>query len=395
MKKLLIIFIIFFSFFLFSNTVSAASVNNLYYGLRTYSVDYGATQQSSFTAQFGTNVPVMILSEPRNYTSYNLNGISFSMPSSTQGVGISYIIELSYTVGFDGLQSLLTSKNIDSYGYSLAFEQGSIVKQNPSISVEAASSSYFRVTIRNSVTLQHSTELTSIATSLSGDIGGCSSLPGMGITGCGATVNANLANIQLNVVISEDPNTALLGSIQQGINDIFSSNQAIIDQNNHTNDKLDNISSQNTEAEKTRKGIWQTIKDLPGTLVNKFLDMLKSLFIPSDEFFQNFINDFKDNFLEKLGFLAYPFELIGDILGRYMNIAIDSVISIPDIHEPFTGGLLIAATSVNLKEIFEHGAIGTMYGIYRSFVSVIIIFMFLNFAMRKYDEFVKNRGSGS
>ena len=94
MKKLLIIFIIFFSFFLFSNTVSAASVNNLYYGLRTYSVDYGATQQSSFTAQFGTNVPVMILSEPRNYTSYNLNGISFSMPSSTQGVGISYIIEL-------------------------------------------------------------------------------------------------------------------------------------------------------------------------------------------------------------------------------------------------------------------------------------------------------------
>lgn len=173
----------------------------------------------------------------------------------------------------------------------------------------------------------------------------------------------------------------------------------MITQQQQTNQKLDVINDQNTEAENTRKGIWNTLKDvltgvieLPGKLISLLIDALKSLFIPSSDFFEDFINAFKDNFLDKLGFLSYPFELIADIFDRYMNIATNSVIEIPQIKEPFTGGVLIEATSVNLKEIFEYGAIGTIYGIYRSCVSVLIIVMFLNFAIKKYDEFVKNKG---
>lgn len=68
-----------------------------------------------------------------------------------------------------------------------------------------------------------------------------------------------------------------------------------------TNNKLD-------EAENTRKGIWETIKDLPGA----FLNMLKSLIIP-DNF--EFIYDFKDSLENKLGFIAsVPMQFINYLL---------------------------------------------------------------------------------
>ena len=171
-------------------------------------------------------------------------------------------------------------------------------------------------------------------------------------------------------------------------------NNKLDDLNNSINSDDDDTSSKKCGLVCKLKGIFTGIIELPGKLIGLLIDALKSLFIPSDDFFENFITDFKDHFLGKLGFLAFPFELIGDVLGRYMNISSDPVIRIPNIYEPFTGGLLIESTSVNLKEIFEYGSIGTMYVIYRSCVSVLIIVMFLNFAIKKYDEFVKNKGSG-
>lgn len=199
----------------------------------------------------------------------------------------------------------------------------------------------------------------------------------------GYKINSFEGQVNLDSVIVE----------QNGI--IINKNDQVISGQKDTNKKLDDIKDQNIEAEKTRKNIFQQILDLPGKILNVIIDALKSLFIPKDGFFEDFINDFKDNFLGKLGFLAYPFELIADILGRYLNISTNPVINIPQINEPFTGGMLIAATSFNIKEIFETGEIGTFYNIYLSFVSVIIIFMFLNYSIKKFNEFVKDKGDGN
>lgn len=86
-----------------------------------------------------------------------------------------------------------------------------------------------------------------------------------------------------------------LGSeIQNSTNTIIDSNNKnankITEEQKKTNEKLD-------EAQETRKGIWETIKGLPG----KLLDMLKGLFIP-DNF--DFLNDFKETLENKLGFIA-------------------------------------------------------------------------------------------
>lgn len=86
-----------------------------------------------------------------------------------------------------------------------------------------------------------------------------------------------------------------------------------------TNNKLD-------KAEETRKGIWQTIKDLPGM----FLDMLLGLFIPKD---LSFINEFKDVISNKLGFIAsVPIQIIDFALGL-ADVAFNEIttISFPSV----------------------------------------------------------------
>lgn len=72
--------------------------------------------------------------------------------------------------------------------------------------------------------------------------------------------------------------------------EIINKNQELIEKQNETNNKLD-------EAENTRKGIWETIKSIPGLI----LDGFKSLFIPED---MSFLDDFKETISNKLGFIA-------------------------------------------------------------------------------------------
>lgn len=85
---------------------------------------------------------------------------------------------------------------------------------------------------------------------------------------------------------------------------IINQNTTIINQNNTTNEKLEFQIEQEAEAEKTRKGIWETIKNLPSA----FLDMLLGLFIPDD---MSFVTDFVDALESKLGFIAsVPVQII-------------------------------------------------------------------------------------
>lgn len=172
---------------------------------------------------------------------------------------------------------------------------------------------------------------------------------------------------------------------QEIINSINAGNQ-------QTNNKLDEIKDQNTESEKTRKSILQRIIDLPGNIINGLIDGLKSLFIPSNDFFESFINDFLETVKEKLGFLVYPFELIGDVINRFLTIPEASgIIHIPQINEPFSNTKLISDQDFNLKEIFNTGKIGELYNIYLIFVDGLVIVGLVNLARKKYNETI---GSG-
>ncbi len=384
--------LLFVSFFIFISTSSASSsvpdkwgrcANNTDGSLHVCDPDLVSALNYDFPVSFETK------DTSRQY-SYLVN-VPMSISSGTELISYDFTIRLEnntstnfYLFGVHSTNITTSWKTIQNCGSLISMSVWGSTPSNSScsLSIRKADSSNAIYDVRVSGTVQYKNALNA-------------SSGGFRVRlGTYATSGTTIANSMLT--------TSSLGTNRLVFDftsfNYSTSNKAdltpIVDEQQKTNEKLD-------EAENTRKGIWGTIKEiftsiieLPGKIVNLLIDGLKSLFIPSDDFFENFINDFKDKFLNKLGFLAYPFELIGDILSRYMNIASNPVITIPNIYEPFTGGLLISATSVNLKEIFEYGAIGTMYGIYRSCVSVLIIVMFLNFAIKKYDEFVKNKGSG-
>lgn len=160
--------------------------------------------------------------------------------------------------------------------------------------------------------------------------------------------------------VNSDPNTGLLI-------DIVDQNNTIINQNQQTNDKLD-------QAEETRKGIWQTIKELP----SKFLDMLKGLFIP-DNF--DFLDDFKNTLETKLGFIAeVPIALIDFISGLVTtNWSEFNSISFPAIE--IFGVNFWGSQEVSLQEAID------IFSPYKYITDVICVVICVNTLKRWYENF--------
>lgn len=159
-----------------------------------------------------------------------------------------------------------------------------------------------------------------------------------------------------------------------------------------TNQKLD-------EANETNKGIWDTIKKVLSYInpfsenffVYKLIDLLieaiKSLFIPSDDFFSTYFTNLQNWFSDRLGFLFYPFELIIDILNDMLNINFsEPQFTIPDINEPFTGNKLISSTTFNFNDLLNNNVWNTVHNIYLILVDVAIVFGLVNLFHKKYEE---------
>ena len=159
-----------------------------------------------------------------------------------------------------------------------------------------------------------------------------------------------------------------------------------------TNQKLD-------EANETNKGIWETIKEVLSYInpfsenffVYKLIDLLieaiKSLFIPSDDFFSTYFTNLQNWFSDRLGFLFYPFELIIDILNDILNIDFsEAQFTIADISEPFTGKKLISATTFNFNDLLDNNVWNTVHNIYLILVDAAIVFGLVNLFHKKYEE---------
>lgn len=140
------------------------------------------------------------------------------------------------------------------------------------------------------------------------------------------------------------------------------------------------------EANETSKGIWATIKDLP----NQFLNMLKGLFIPDDDYFSNWYTDFKEYIELKLGFLATPFTIFLDFIETYLDLSSsdDIVISIPDVTVPnFEDHTIISATTFNWSELLRSkSSLNNLWQLYLDFIDVYLILNFLSLCERTYNR---------
>ena len=153
------------------------------------------------------------------------------------------------------------------------------------------------------------------------------------------------------------------------------------------------------EAQESRKGILATIKEVVSyinpfsenffvyKLIELLIEALKNLFIPETDFFTNYFNELKEWFSDRFGFLAYPLELILDILNRILNINfVEPEFSIPDIIEPVTNVKLVSATTYNFNSLLENQTLKNVHDIYFILVDAVIIFALINLAKTKFEE---------
>lgn len=110
-------------------------------------------------------------------------------------------------------------------------------------------------------------------------------------------------------------------------------------------------------------------------LIELLINALKSLFIPSDGFFVNWISDLNDYFADRFGMLYYPFSLVIDFLGRVYNIGNNLgngfVISFPDLK--LMDATLIPAFSYDFAVLLQNETFSNIYQIYLICVDVVLI----------------------
>ena len=122
-------------------------------------------------------------------------------------------------------------------------------------------------------------------------------------------------------------------------------------------------------------------------LVDLLIDALKSLFIPEDEYFNNYFDELMEWFSDRFGFFAYPLELILDILNRILSINFtEPIINIPDIEEPFSGVQLISATSFNFNSLLENSTLEIVHNIYLILVDAVIALSLIHLLKHKFEE---------
>lgn len=153
------------------------------------------------------------------------------------------------------------------------------------------------------------------------------------------------------------------------------------------------------EENETSKGIWNTLKEVLSyinpfsenffvyKLIELLINALKSLFIPSDGFLENYFNELKEWFSARLGFLSYPLELILNVLNRIKTINFEEpIIQIPDFVEPSTNEKIISSRTYNLNSLLENNTFKTCHDIYFVLVDAIIIFGLVNLLKNKMEE---------
>lgn len=162
------------------------------------------------------------------------------------------------------------------------------------------------------------------------------------------------------------------------------------------------------EQNKTSKGIFDSIKELisflnPASekffvyqLINLLIDAIKSLFIPSEDFLNDWVTDLNEWLSDRLGILYYPVDLVVTFLEKIGEISESGSAVISWGNFNFMGADLIKAGSYNLNELVSNNeTLTNVHSIYLVFTDVILwiglLFLakntFVDIFGGKYDDF--------
>lgn len=185
-------------------------------------------------------------------------------------------------------------------------------------------------------------------------------------------------------------------------NIIGDSTGAIIDSNKETQNAINNQTEAIKENTDTNKSIWETLKEVLDCInpfsenffVYKFLELfievMKSIFIPSNEFLSSFFSDLSSWFSDRLGFLWSPFDITIQVLNKILNINFtEPIIYIPDINDPFTNTKLISSYTFRFNDLLNNNDFANVYDTYLLVCDAIIYLGLMFLAYKKIKEVFK------
>lgn len=104
--------------------------------------------------------------------------------------------------------------------------------------------------------------------------------------------------------------------------------------------------------------------------------MLKSIFIPSEDFFTNWIDDLNEYFGDAFGILYYPFELLVDFLNRIgqINDTNTAIFSIPEFKLSFMGyeATFFSGFTYDMNDILQNETFNNIHNTYLIITDILL-----------------------
>lgn len=106
-----------------------------------------------------------------------------------------------------------------------------------------------------------------------------------------------------------------------------------------------------------------SITSLPGKIIDGIISGLKALFIPSDDFFSDYVNEIKEDLEAHNSFIALALSIFAQFLDCFANLSnTEPVLSFPGLE--FMGHTLIPAISYNFNSLLENPVLLNLYNVY-------------------------------
>lgn len=164
---------------------------------------------------------------------------------------------------------------------------------------------------------------------------------------------------------------------EQIANDDKNTNQITQNATQNAQDIIDNA-DENTDE------VTSAIEDHGNFIING----LKSLFIPSDEYFKEYFDDLYEWFSDRFGFLSFPLDLLVELVDLFANSSeVDCILTLPSFS--ISGYELWEDMSFNLTDFLEEYFAFLLVAI-RTVTSIYLIMSFVHLCERKYDEVMMN-----
>lgn len=153
---------------------------------------------------------------------------------------------------------------------------------------------------------------------------------------------------------------------------------------NSINSAANDLKAGQEETHSLLGDVIEAVTSLPSLII----DGLKSLFIPSDDFFKTYFDDLYSWFSDKFGFLTIPLDIFIQIIGIFTSSSeVDFVVTLPAL--TVVNETVWKEQSFNMTE-FLNTNFSVLVSAIRFGTSVLLVFGFLNLCRRKYNEVMRN-----